>query len=336
MKKVLNKLFDHQSLDSNEAHDILVRISKGEFNDAQIAAFISVYLMRNISLAELSGFREALLDLCVKVNIDGANTIDLCGTGGDGKNTFNISTLSSFIVAGAGYKVTKHGNYGVSSVCGSSNVLEHLGYRFTNDEDTLRRQLDSANICFLHAPLFHPALKSVGRIRKDLGVKTFFNMLGPLVNPVQPRQQLVGVFNLQLARLYNYLHERLDKNYCIVHSIDGYDEVSLTGSVKLIKSNEELLVNPSYFNTSVLSPQQIFGGDTITEAADIFTKVLSGNGSEAQSAVVIANSALGIQCFDPTKSIEACIYEARESLQSGSAFEALNKIINQSKSVIAK
>ena len=330
MKRILNKLFDHQSLDKSEASDILIRISKSEFNDAQIAAFISVYLMRNISLEELSGFREALLDLCVKVDIDGQDAIDLCGTGGDGKNTFNISTLSSFVVAGAGYKVTKHGNYGVSSVCGSSNVLEHLGYNFTSDSDVLNRQLDASNICFLHAPLFHPALKSVGRIRRELGVKTFFNMLGPLVNPVQPKQQLVGVFNLQLARLYNYLHQELDKSYCIVHSIDGYDEVSLTGGVRLINSKEELLVNPSYFSKNQLTPDQIFGGDTIESAAEIFVSVLSGDGTSAQNAVIEANSALAIQCYDPSRSIEDCLLEAKESLESGKAKVALDNLIMNS------
>lgn len=330
MKKILNKLFDHQSLDESEAREILIRISASEFNDAQIAAFISVYLMRNISLQELSGFREALLDLCVRVDIDGSNAIDLCGTGGDGKNTFNISTLSSFVVAGAGYKVTKHGNYGVSSVCGSSNVLEYLGYKFTNNGDVLNKQLDASNICFLHAPLFHPALKSVGRIRKELGVKTFFNMLGPLVNPVQPKQQLVGVFNLQLARLYNYLHQELDKNYCIVHSIDGYDEVSLTGGVRLIKNQEELLVNPNYFDKVQLNPNQIFGGDTIESAADIFIKVLAGNGTDAQCAVIEANSALAIQCYKPNQSIQDCLLEAKESLQSGKAKMALDRLIANS------
>ncbi len=330
MKKILNKLFDHQSLNRDEARDILIRISKNEYNDSQIAAFISVYLMRNISLDELSGFREALLDLCVKVNIDGTDAIDLCGTGGDGKNTFNISTLSSFVVAGAGYRVTKHGNYGVSSVCGSSNVLEYLGYNFTNNEATLQRQLDASSICFLHAPLFHPALKSVGRIRKELGVKTFFNMLGPLVNPVQPKQQLVGVFNLRLARLYNYLHQDLDKNYCIVHSIDGYDEVSLTGAVRLINSKEELLVSPGYFEKDQLAAEDIFGGDTIDSAAKIFTEILSGKGTDAQYAVVEANSALAIQCYEPSRSIEDCVAEAHESIVSGKAHDALKLLIQNS------
>jgi anthranilate phosphoribosyltransferase len=327
MKEILNQLFEHKKLDRNTAREVLTNISQDKYNDAQIAAFISVYLMRSISVEELDGFRTALLDLCRKVNMEGRETIDLCGTGGDGKNTFNISTLSSFVVAGAGYQVTKHGNYGVSSACGSSNVLEHLGYNFTNDEDTLKRQIDAANICFLHAPLFHPALKGVGPIRRQLGVKTFFNMLGPLVNPAEPKQQLVGVFNLKLARLYQYLHENLDKNYTIVHSIDGYDEVSLTGPVKLIKSHEELLATPSYFNMKKLKPEEIFGGNTIDSAAQIFQEVIRGNGTQAQTDVIVANSALAIQCFDFEKSIEDCIEEARESIHSGRAHKALTTLI---------
>lgn len=330
MKKILNTLFEHQTLDSHLAREVLINISENKYNDAQIAAFISVYLMRSISLEELSGFRSALLDLCVTVDIDASDCIDLCGTGGDGKNTFNISTLSSFVVAGAGYRVTKHGNYGVSSICGSSNVLEYLGYTFSNDQDTLNRQLDKASICFLHAPLFHPALKGVGRIRKELGVKTFFNMLGPLVNPVQPKQQLVGVFNLQLARLYQYLMQGLDRNYSIVHAIDGYDEISLTAAARVITPKEELLVQPSYFGQRKLSPDEIFGGDTIKEAAALFTNILDGKGTEAQNAVIVANAGLAIQCFHPDRSIEQCMGQAKESLFSGKAKRALQLLIRNS------
>jgi anthranilate phosphoribosyltransferase len=328
MKNILNQLFDHKKLDKDTAKEVLINISLDKYNPAQIAAFISVYLMRSISVEELEGFRSALLELCHKVDMEGRNTVDLCGTGGDGKNTFNISTLSSFVVAGAGYQVVKHGNYGVSSACGSSNVLEHLGYSFTNNVETLKRQIDASNICFLHAPLFHPALKGVGPIRRQLGVKTFFNMLGPLVNPAQPAQQLVGVFSLKLARLYQYLHEGLNKNYTIVHATDGYDEVSLTGPVKLIKPHEEQLVNPSYFRMNRLSPADIYGGDNVESAAKIFTAIIKGNGSEAQNNVVIANSALAIQCFDYQKPIEDCISEAQESIHSGSAHDALRKLID--------
>jgi len=326
MKKILNQLFEHEKLTKEQAKEVLIHISKNAYNEAQVAAFISVYLMRGISVEELQGFREALIDLCVRVDTQGMDTIDLCGTGGDGKNTFNISTLSSFVVAGAGYKVTKHGNYGVSSICGSSNVLEHLGYTFTNDADTLLRQLEDANICFLHAPLFHPALASVGPIRRQLGVKTFFNMLGPLVNPALPNHQSVGVFNLKLARLYQYLHEDLDKKYAIIHALDGYDEISLTGKTKIISNKEEYIASPDYFRMETYAPEDIFGGDTIESAAKIFVDVLSDSCTPAQKDVVIANSAVAIQCFDQNKDIMECVAEARSSIESGMALAALQKI----------
>lgn len=328
MKKILNQLYDHEKLTTDQAREVLVNISKDAYNPAQVASFISVYLMRGISVDELQGFRDALLDLCIPMDIGGQDTIDLCGTGGDGKNTFNISTLSSFVVAGAGYKVTKHGNYGVSSVCGSSNVLEHLGYTFTNDTDILKRQLELANICFLHAPLFHPALASVGPIRRELGVKTFFNMLGPIVNPAQPTHQSVGVFDLKIARLYQYLHEQLDKKYNIIHALDGYDEISLTGKTKIINNRAEYLASPSHFGLPTYAAEDIYGGSTIHSAAQIFTDILDGDGTSAQNDVVIANSAIAIQCFDHQKSIIDCAAEARESLYSGKAQSALKTILS--------
>ena len=329
MKKILNQLFEHEKLSKDQAKEVLIKISKSEYNEAQVAAFISVYLMRGISVEELQGFREALIDLCIRVDTNGMDTIDLCGTGGDGKNTFNISTLSSFVVAGAGYKVTKHGNYGVSSICGSSNVLEFLGYKFTNDVDTLLAQLDKANICFLHAPMFHPALASVGPIRRQLGIKTFFNMLGPLVNPSLPNHQSVGVFNLKLARLYQYLHEGLEKKYTIIHALDGYDEISLTGKTKIISNKEEYIVGPSHFNLPTYNPSDIFGGDTIESAADIFVDILDDKCTQAQKDVVLANSAIAIQCFDQNKDILACVAEAKESIESGRAKKALKEIISK-------
>lgn len=326
MKKILNQLFEHEKLTKEQAKEVLINISKSAYNDAQVAAFISVYLMRSISIEELQGFREALLELCISMDTGGQDAIDLCGTGGDGKNTFNISTLSSFVVAGAGYKVTKHGNYGVSSVCGSSNVLEYLGYKFTNDTDELNRQLDNANICFLHAPMFHPALASVGPVRRQLGVKTFFNMLGPLVNPAQPNHQSVGVFNLKLARLYQYLHTDLDKKYSIIHALDGYDEISLTGKTKIINNDEEFLASPKYFGLPTYEAEDIFGGDTIESAAKIFVNILDGDGTKAQIDVVLANSAMAIQCFDKNKDISDCVSEARESIVNGKAKQALELI----------
>ncbi|MBK9566656.1 MAG: anthranilate phosphoribosyltransferase [Saprospiraceae bacterium] len=328
MKQVLNQLFEHQKLTRDQAKEVLINISQDKYNASQLAAFISVYLMRNISVEELSGFRDALLDLCIPVDFEDLPIIDLCGTGGDGKNTFNISTIASFVVAGAGYHVAKHGNYGVSSVSGSSNVLEHFGFKFTNDQDLLHRQMEKANICFLHAPLFHPALKSVGPIRRELGVKTFFNMLGPLVNPARPQYQSVGVFSLKLARLYQFMFENSEKHYCIVHSVDGYDEVSLTGSVKLITNGSEQLIDPTYFGMKKYTQKDIDGGNSIDEAAQIFSNVLLNKGTSAQNNVVLANAALGIQCFDQSKSIAECASEAKESLLSGSSLASFKKLIS--------
>ena len=242
MKEILQRLTSHLTLEREEARNILIRIASGEYNNSQVSSFLTVYMMRMITVHELAGFRDALLDLCLATDLSEFETIDLCGTGGDGKNTFNISTLSSFVVAGAGGKVAKHGNYGVSSACGSSNVMEYLGYKFTNNRDSLKNQLDKANICFLHAPLFHPAMKTVAPIRRELSVKTFFNLLGPMVNPSSPKNQLVGVWNLETARLYNYIYQQTDKNYTILYSLDGYDEISLTSEYKMITNLEEELL----------------------------------------------------------------------------------------------
>ena len=232
MKDILNRLINHETISKEEARNVLVNISAGKYNHSQIAAFLTVYMMRSITLEELEGFRDALLEMCLSTDLAQYDPIDLCGTGGDGKDTFNISTLACFVTAGAGVKVAKHGNYGVSSGCGSSNVMEHLGIKFSNEQDFLKRSMDEAGICFLHAALFHPAMKNVAPIRKELGVKTFFNMLGPMVNPAFPKNQVVGVFSLELARMYAYLYQKTDKNFTILHALDGYDEISLTGNTK--------------------------------------------------------------------------------------------------------
>lgn len=329
MKQILNQLFEHKKLSRDQAKEVLVNISKGVYNEAQIASFITVYLMRSISEHELLGFRDALLDLCVPVDVEGQETIDLCGTGGDGKNTFNISTLSSFVVAGAGYKVTKHGNYGVSSKCGSSDLLETLGYKFTNDTDALKKQLDVANICFFHAPLFHPALKSVGPIRKQLGLKTFFNMLGPLVNPSKPKAQMAGVFNLELARLYAYIFQQQDdKKYSVVHSMDGYDEISLTGDVKIKSRTRDITISPDEMGLHKIHAHEIHGGETKDEAADIFMKVIKGAGSQAQQEAVYANAGLAIHTIDATISIQDAVEKAKETVLKGNAFGSLKKLLD--------
>lgn len=327
MKAILNQLFEHQKLSEQQAYEVLTKIGNGGYNTSQIASFLTVYLMRNISVEELRGFQKALLDLCLKMDFSEFNTIDLCGTGGDGKNTFNISTITSFVVAGAGYKVAKHGNYGVSSNCGSSNVLEYLGYEFTNDESKLKQQLDQTNFCMMHAPLFHSAMKNVGPIRGELGVKTFFNMLGPIVNPSFPKNQMVGVFNLELARIYNYLLQDTGKNYKVLHSLDGYDEISLTGQVKMITNKGEDLIHPNQIGFEQLKPEEIYGGETIEEAASIFINILNNEGTKAQKDVVVANSAFAINCFEANKSHEECKAIAIESLESTSAYQTLKKLI---------
>ncbi|MBC2844790.1 anthranilate phosphoribosyltransferase [Winogradskyella flava] len=331
MKALLNRLINQESISSEEAKNVLVNISNGKYNQSQIASFLTVYMMRSITIDELRGFRDALLELCIPVNLEDYNSIDLCGTGGDGKDTFNISTLSSFVTAGAGVHVTKHGNYGVSSACGSSNVMEHLGIKFTNDIGFLKRSMDEAGICVLHAPLFHPAMKNVAPIRKELGVKTFFNMLGPMVNPAFPKNQMVGVFNLELLRLYGYLYQESEKNYAVVHALDGYDEISLTGKTKVISNNSEALFGPEDLGLNKVEQTEIFGGNTVPQAAELFTKIINGNGTEAHNNVVCANAGLAIATVKQISHMEG--FElAKASLLNGKAKASLDKLIELSRS----
>lgn len=327
MKEILNHLTAYKSLDRGWAKEVLINLAKGEYNHSQIAAFLTVFTMRSVTVDELGGFKDAMLELCIQLPLDGYDAIDLCGTGGDSKDSFNISTLSSFVVAGAGQNVAKHGNYGVSSVCGSSNLMTYFGYEFTNERDRLLRDLDQAGICFLHAPLFHPAMKNVAPIRKELGVKTFFNMLGPMVNPSQPKNQLVGVFSLELARLYGYLYQQTDKKYSIIHSLDGYDEVSLTGPFKWISNDQESLVDPVEWGFSICKPEDLFGGSTVEEAAKIFWKVLNGQGTPAQNEVVVANAGLALHCARPELNRSLAFEEARESLMQGKALKSFKRLI---------
>lgn len=333
MKEILNNLFEYKSLEKGQAKEILMNLAQGKYNQSQVAAFLTVFLMRSITVEELEGFRDAMLELCIPLNIDDYGAIDLCGTGGDGKDTFNISTLSSFIVAGAGQRVAKHGNNGVSSVCGSSNVLAYFGYKFTSDTNELIRKLDEAGICFLHAPLFHPAMKNVAPIRMELGVKTFFNMLGPMVNPSFPKKQLVGVFSLELARLYAYLYQKTNKDFIIIHSLDGYDEVSLTGAFKVISNDSESILYPEHFGVSPLDPATLHGGKTIEESAKIFLKILEGNGTQPQRSVVLANAAMAIKCGNKALSLEDALAMATESLDSGKALSSFKSLLEEKSNV---
>ena len=326
MKKILEKLFDHNYLEYEESKKVLKEISSKKYNNSQVASFLTVFKMRNPSVQEIEGFRDALLDLCVKIDLSSDfETIDLCGTGGDGKNTFNISTISSFVVAGAGYKVTKHGNYGVSSSCGSSDVLQQLGIKLSNDDGYLKKCLDKGNFCYLHAPLFHPAMKNVAGVRKELEFKTFFNILGPLVNPLQPKNQLCGVYNLEISRLYGYVFENSKKNYSILYSLDGYDEISLTSDFMKISRNDSTINSPDYFGFNKINPDEIKGGESIEDSASIFIKILENEATKSQTDVVLANSAIAIQTIT-NKTIDECLSIAKQSIDSGSALNCLKKI----------
>jgi anthranilate phosphoribosyltransferase len=327
MKKILQYLFEHKTFDRQQAREVLVNISKGVYNESEIASFITVFLMRSITIEELEGFRDALLELCLKVDLNGHSTIDIVGTGGDGKNTFNISTLACFIVAGTGQKVAKHGNYGATSISGASNVMEKMGYRFKTENDKLKKEVEEANICFLHAPVFHPALKTVGPIRKNLGVRTFFNMLGPMVNPASPAFQLVGVYNLEMARIYNYLLQQTGRAFTIIHGLDGYDEISLTNDTKVITASGEKIMTPQQLGKRLVDAHDLQGGNTPEEAAHMFITILKGNGTWAQNAVVLANAAMALNCTGKYPDYDDAYHAAVESLESGKAYMCMEKLI---------
>lgn len=327
MKQILYKLFEHRYLGRTEARDILQNIVQGKYNDAQIASLITVFLMRNISVEELTGFRDALLEMRIPVDLSEYAPIDIVGTGGDGKNTFNISTAACFVVAGAGYPVVKHGNYGATSVSGASNVMEQHGVQFTSDMSRLRKSMDMCNIAYLHAPLFNSAMKAVAPVRKALGVRTFFNMLGPLVNPALPKYQLLGVYNLPLLRLYNYVFQESDTHFAVVHGLDGYDEISLTGEFKVATSTTETIYTPESIGFNRYCEQDLDGGKSPDEAARIFDRVLQGEATPAQTDCVIANAAFAIRVIEPEKSLADCIALARESMESGRALKTLKMFV---------
>lgn len=327
MKEILQQLVEHKTLSHGQAKNAMLRVGRGEVNVAQTTAFITAFMMRTVTVQEMSGFRDAMLELCVAVPFSEYDPIDLCGTGGDGKSTFNISTTVSFVVAGAGIKVAKHGNYGVSSPVGSSNVMEHLGYKFTNDINILRKQIEASNVCILHAPLFHPAMKYVAPIRRELGVKTFFNMLGPMINPAFVKKQMVGVFSLELARLYGYIYAETDKRYCIAHSLDTYDEISLTAPFKLITNRGEEIYMPKDLGMETFVHDQIKSGNNVEESAQIFLNIIQNKATRPQMDVTLANAAAAIVCAIPGTSMLDAVEIARESIKSGKAFQAFKTLL---------
>lgn len=327
MKYILNRLFDHQSLTRAEAHEVMKKMAEGQYNESQIAAFISVYLMRSIELDEIIGFREALLSMAVKLDFTDFRILDIVGTGGDEKNTFNISTAACFAVAGAGYQVVKHGNYAATSVSGSSNVLEYFGARFTTDESVLKRSLDASGFAYLHAPIFNPAMKNVAPVRKSLGVRTFFNVLGPLISPARPQVQCLGVYNLKMLRLYSYIYQQLGIQYSIVHSLDGYDEISLTDATMIVNNKGEKIYSPQQLGYKQVQQQDLYGGQRIEDAAGIFVNILDNKASNAQRDVVLANAAVAIQTLEPQKSLAECSNEALLAIESGAAKKAFETFL---------
>lgn len=328
MKEILQYLFDHQTLSKAQAKSILLEISKDIFNEIEVTSFVTVFLMRSISLAELEGFTEALQQLSPQIDLGTHDLVDIVGTGGDGKNTFNISTLASLVVAGTGQKVAKHGNYAASTISGASNVLETLGYRFKDNEAALKNDLEKGNFCYLHAPIFHTSLKSIAPMRRNLGLKTFFNILGPLINPAKPKYTMIGVANLEIARIYQYLLQKKNADFLLVNALDGYDEISLTSDTKIIDKNGEKIFSAEDLQFKNIDPETIFGGNSIDEAAHIFKNILEGNGTYEQNAVVLANAAMALKNTGKYGDYANCLKMAKESLLEGKALNGFKKLVD--------
>ncbi|MCC8113126.1 MAG: anthranilate phosphoribosyltransferase [Bacteroidales bacterium] len=328
MKNILQRLVNHEELTSETAALAMLKMTSGQCSDAQMASFLTVYQMRGVSVDEFIGFRDALLTTRVPIDLSEYNPIDIVGTGGDGKNTFNISTCACFVVAGAGYKVCKHGNYGATSISGASNVIEQHGVKFTADEDRIKRSIEECNIAYLHAQLFNPAMKHVGPVRKALQLRTIFNLLGPVVNPCLPKRQLLGVADLRQMRLYVNVFQKLGMDFAVVNSIDGYDEISLTGKFVVETNRYQMVRTPGDLGLPEVRPTELFGGNTPQEAARIFDSILDGTATKAQTDVVVANAAFAIQVIEPERQIEECLAIARESIESGRALATLKRFIS--------
>ena len=327
MKQYLQKRISGEILSKTEAQEALSIIGKGEANNSHIASFLTTYMIKSITVDELEGFRDAMLDLALTVDLSEFSPMDVCGTGGDGKDTFNISTTSSFVVAGAGQRVAKHGNHGVSSSVGSSTVLEYLGVKFSNDENYLKTKIEEAGICFLHAPLFHPAMRFVGPIRKELGMKTFFNMLGPILNPAQVKKQVTGVYNQEILGIYAELFQKTEGNFGVLFGLDGYDEISLTSDFELITNRGKERFSPEQMGFTKCKQEDLHGGNNVEESAKILISILENKGTKAQTEVVLANAAIALYCADDDLSLSDAILMAKESLISGKALHSFKKFV---------
>ena len=329
MKNYLQKRILGEILSKEEAKEALTIIAKGEANNSHIASFITTYMIKSITADELEGFRDAMLDLALTVDLSEFSPMDVCGTGGDGKDTFNISTTSSFVVAGAGQRVAKHGNHGVSSSVGSSTVLEYLGVKFSNDENYLKTKIEEAGICFLHAPLFHPAMRFVGPIRKELGMKTFFNMLGPILNPAQVKKQVTGVYNQEILGIYAELFQKTEDNFGVLFSLGGYDEISLTSDFELITNKGKETFSPEQMGFTKCKQEDLHGGNNVEESAKILISVLENKGTKAQTEVILANTAVALYCAGDDLSLSDAVLIAKESLISGKALNSFKKFVKE-------
>ena len=315
MKDYLTRVLRQERLSREETKDILTGITRDAYPAEQITALLTAIQMRGVTVDELLGFRDGILETGVQAPLDCDRYIDVVGTGGDRKNTFNISTTACFVIAGAGYKVAKHGNYAATSVSGASNVIALHGVRFTSDLDTLNRSLHEAGIVYLHAQLFAKAMKHVAPIRKALQFPTVFNLLGPLVNPSHPKAQLLGVANLDQMRLYAQVYQRLGIDYG-------------TGDFKVSTNQYERVFSPADLGMQVALPEELQAGATEEEAAAIFDSVLNNTCLPAQKNIVVANAAFGIQVMERgQKSIDECIDIARESIDSGAALNAFRRFV---------
>ena len=327
MTPYLEKVLNHENLSNEEAYSFIHAIDSGALQEAEIGGVLIALRMKGLQLSELEGFRDALLELCVPVEFDASNAIDVCGTGGDGKNTFNISTSTAVLLSTMGIPVVKHGNYGVSSLCGSSNVLESMGVKFTDDQSQLEKQLKENNICFIHAPIFHPTMKKVAPVRKSLATRTVFNCLGPLVNPAQPGYQLTGTFNLDLMRLYSHLLRDKRIAYSVVHNLDGYDEVTLTDSAEVVGNKGQFIVNADQLGVPIIPREELYSGNTVDEAANIFLNLLKGEGTQCQERAVAVNVAIGLRLFHPNEELKTLFDEALKVIQSGQGYTHFQKVL---------
>ncbi len=323
MRGRLDDIVSGKRLCSSEAKALMLDVLGEAGNGSQLAALLALLRLRGVTADELEGFCQAVLELSTPVDLGGEEVVDVCGTGGDGKGSFNISTTVAFVLAGSGCRVAKHGNYAVSSTCGSSNVLEELGVPLLASRDALLRSLERAGVCFLHAPLFHPALKRAAPVRRELGFRTVFNMLGPLVSPASPTFQMAGVYDREALRLYGHVLRSRGISFVAFVSSDGHDEVTLTAPLSVVSRDGEAELVPGDFGLPQAQPSALAAGANTAESAAIVRRILEGRGTKAQEDVVCAGAGLALRHLRGKLPLQDYVEAARESIASGRALRAL-------------